>query len=133
MADPLHKKNLEENSVGCVMKSPRFMVSNSFNFPRATRGVASKTSLPSPDPTSVKEDLIRKVHKPGNRVNDGYRRQDFMTMFIFKRSLWLLILQNLFCHIKNRGIACSSFRLRTKILEILRSALKINLVNLICF
>ena len=37
MADPLHDKDLKENSLGCLMKSPRLIVSNELNTSRVTR------------------------------------------------------------------------------------------------
>ena len=70
MADPLYEKNLEENSVGCVMKSPRIMVINDLNFPSVTGCWPQKPFPLFPDSPSVKEDTTKKVHKPGNPVNE---------------------------------------------------------------
>ena len=72
MADPFYDKDIEEKSLGCVLKHPRFTVSNDLNTP-SVKGCQLQKPLPLfPKPPSVKEDLAEKVHKPGlNRVEDS--------------------------------------------------------------
>ena len=72
MADPVYDKDIEEKSLGCVLKRPRFTVSNDLNTP-SVRGCWPQKPLPLfPNLPSVKEDLAEKVHKPGlNRVKDS--------------------------------------------------------------
>ena len=86
MADPFYCKDLEEKSLGCVIKLPTFMVSYDLNTPSA-RGCCPQKALPppSPDPPSVKEDHAGKVHMPGlNRVKDC---RPVTSLCLFKRSL----------------------------------------------
>ena len=59
MADPLHDNDLKENSLGCVMKSPRFMVTNDLNV-RIVTGCWPQKPLPLfSDPQSVKKDTVK--------------------------------------------------------------------------
>ena len=57
---PLYDKDLEENSLGCVMKSRRLKVSNELNTPRVMGMLASKAPPPSPHPPSVKKTPLKK-------------------------------------------------------------------------
>ena len=60
MADPFYDKDLEGNILGCVMKSPIFMVSNDLNIPRV-RGVGFKSPIPIPlIPHRSKKTLLKK-------------------------------------------------------------------------
>ena len=76
MADPLHDNDLEENSLRCVMKSPRFMVSNDLNFPSVTGCWPQKPLLLFCHPPSIKKDTTKKVHKPDNGINKHARACD---------------------------------------------------------
>jgi len=61
VGDPFCDRVLVEESLGCVIKHTRFMVSNDFNTPRVT-GCWPQKSLPlPPDPPSVKEDLKKSI------------------------------------------------------------------------
>ena len=68
MADPLFDKALEENSLGCVIKFQRFMVTNDLNISRVTGCWPQNPLSLLPNLPSVKEDLTEKVHEPGNWV-----------------------------------------------------------------
>jgi len=61
MGDPFYDKDLVEESLGCVIKRTRFMVSNEFNTPRITECWPQKPLPLSPDPPSVKEDLKKSI------------------------------------------------------------------------
>ena len=74
-ADPLYDKDLEENSLGCVMKSPRLIVSNELNTPRVTGCWPKNAPPPSTHPPSVKIDPTK---LPGlNSVKEYLRACDF--------------------------------------------------------
>ena len=68
MADPFYDKDLEGNILGCVMKSPRFMVSNDLNIPRV-RSVGFKNPIPIPlIPHRSKKTLLKKPISLINRL-----------------------------------------------------------------
>ena len=61
---PLYDKDLEENSLGCVMKSRRLKVSNELNTPRVTGMLAFKAPPPSPRSSIGQKDPTEKVRYP---------------------------------------------------------------------